>query len=70
MFNNPVAKDLCVDINAGYLLQTGLRAGKTHLHGRQGFEGFRAGLSALAAGHSILECKYKTEETSWWERIS
>lgn len=28
MFNNPLAKDLCVDINAGYLLQTGLRGGK------------------------------------------
>lgn len=30
MFNNPLAKDLRVDINAGYLLQTGLRGKKTH----------------------------------------
>lgn len=28
MFNNPLAKDLRVDINAGYLLQTGLRGEK------------------------------------------
>lgn len=35
MFNNPVAKDLCVDINAGYLLKTGPREAKTHLNGKQ-----------------------------------
>lgn len=62
MFNNPVAKDLCVDI---YPKQA--REGKSHRPGKQGFKSFWASLSRLAAGHSILELKCKTEETSCWE---
>lgn len=60
MFNNPLAKDLCVDINAD-IYSKQAHDGSSHCPGKQGFKGFRAGLSgpaaaaAAVAAHCALE---------------